>query len=95
VKEFNINLYNLLSQKFAFTTRKDFEEEPRETQHWALAQRLLHGLHPPEVHTPEVHTPEVLTNRYLGDLTEQARRRAEIARYYYGTTLLDVLYFIE
>lgn len=64
----------------AFSSRKGFEEEPRETQ-WAHAQWTMQALNvSPEVSNHEVHTPEVSNNRDLGDLIEQARRKAEIAR---------------
>ncbi|PKI52311.1 hypothetical protein CRG98_027237 [Punica granatum] len=38
---------NLLENKTAFTTKKDYGRGEREAQ-WALAQRTLHGLQPPE-----------------------------------------------
>lgn len=61
----------------AFTTKKDYGRGEREAQ-WAAAQRTLHGLNPPE-------TEQVLneSNNYrdLSELAEQAKKRAEIARY--------------
>lgn len=63
----------------AFTTQKDFGKEAREAQ-WALAQRTLHGLHPPES-KDESSSAAGGGNRELGFMAEQAKRRAEIARY--------------
>ncbi|GAY67875.1 hypothetical protein CUMW_259900 [Citrus unshiu] len=67
---------NLLENKTAFTTKKDYGRGEREAQ-WALAQRTLHGLHPPE-------TSELLNDknnyRELSEIAEQAKRRAEVAR---------------
>ncbi|KAF9614397.1 hypothetical protein IFM89_018542 [Coptis chinensis] len=66
---------NLLENKTAFTTKKDFGKEEREAQ-WALAQRTLHGLQHPE-------TSSTLFNEKNGkdsEIAEQAKRRAEVAR---------------
>ncbi|KAL4324081.1 hypothetical protein GQ457_11G016310 [Hibiscus cannabinus] len=67
---------NLLENKTAFTTKKDYGKEEREAQ-WAAAQRTLHGLQPPE-------TSNVLNERSsyreLSEIAEQAKRRAEVAR---------------
>lgn len=68
---------NLINRKTAFTTQKDFGKEAREAQ-WALAQRTLHGLHPPESKDDEATTSG--GNKELGFMAEQAKRRAEIAR---------------
>jgi len=64
-------------QQTAFTRQKDFGKEAREAQ-WAHAQRTLHGLHPPE----SKDEPGMASgnNRELGDMADQAKRRAEIAR---------------
>ncbi|KAF5749371.1 plasma membrane ATPase 4-like isoform X1 [Tripterygium wilfordii] len=67
---------NLLENKTAFTTKKDFGKEEREAQ-WALAQRTLHGLQPQE--TSNVF-PERGSYRELSEIAEQAKRRAEVAR---------------
>ncbi|XP_044479196.1 plasma membrane ATPase 4-like isoform X1 [Mangifera indica] len=67
---------NLLENKTAFTTKKDYGKEEREAQ-WALAQRTLHGLQPPE---PANLFPEKGNYRELSEIAEQAKRRAEIAR---------------
>ncbi|CAI0555863.1 unnamed protein product [Linum tenue] len=61
---------NMLENKTAFTTKKDYGKEEREAQ-WALAQRTLHGLQPP---------PERSSYRELTEIAEQAKRRAEVAR---------------
>ncbi|KAJ4718582.1 Plasma membrane ATPase [Melia azedarach] len=67
---------NLLQNKTAFTTKKDYGKGEREAQ-WALAQRTLHGLHPPE--TGELFN-EKNNYRELSEIAEQAKRRAEVAR---------------
>lgn len=60
----------------AFTTKKDYGKEEREAQ-WALAQRTLHGLQPPE--TSSIFN-EKNSYRELSEIAEQAKRRAEVAR---------------
>ncbi|KAG9150739.1 hypothetical protein Leryth_002904 [Lithospermum erythrorhizon] len=67
---------NLLDNKTAFTTKKDYGKEEREAQ-WAVAQRTLHGLQPPA--TTSVFED---TNNYreLSEIAEQAKKRAEVAR---------------
>ncbi|KAG9456344.1 hypothetical protein H6P81_000852 [Aristolochia fimbriata] len=67
---------NLLERKTAFTTKKDYGREEREAQ-WALAQRTLHGLQPPE--TTSLFN-EKTSYRELSEIAEQAKRRAEVAR---------------
>ncbi|XP_074276425.1 plasma membrane ATPase 4-like [Silene latifolia] len=67
---------NLLENKTAFTTKKDYGREEREAQ-WATAQRTLHGLQPPET-TSIVN--EKSSYRELSEIAEQAKRRAEVAR---------------
>ncbi|GMJ11133.1 H(+)-ATPase 5 [Hibiscus trionum] len=67
---------NLLENKTAFTTKKDYGKEEREAQ-WAAAQRTLHGLQPPE--TSNVFN-ERSSYRELSEIAEQAKRRAEVAR---------------
>ncbi|KAK8489609.1 hypothetical protein V6N13_024016 [Hibiscus sabdariffa] len=64
---------NLLQNKTAFTTKKDYGKGEREAQ-WALAQRTLHGLTPPQV------TNEEINHKELSEIAEQARKRAEVAR---------------
>ncbi|PON37199.1 P-type ATPase [Trema orientale] len=63
----------LLQNKTAFTTKKDYGKGEREAQ-WALAQRTIHGLQPPEAlfHDKNYHE--------LSEIAEQAKRRAEVAR---------------
>ncbi|GMJ07149.1 H(+)-ATPase 2, PLASMA MEMBRANE PROTON ATPASE 2 [Hibiscus trionum] len=67
---------NLLENKTAFTTKKDYGKEEREAQ-WALAQRTLHGLQPPE--TTNLFNDKS-NYRELSEIAEQAKRRAEVAR---------------
>jgi H+-transporting ATPase len=67
---------NLLENKTAFTTKKDYGKEEREAQ-WALAQRTLHGLQPPE--TSSIFNDKS-SYRELSEIAEQAKRRAEVAR---------------
>nr|XP_009396235.1 PREDICTED: plasma membrane ATPase [Musa acuminata subsp. malaccensis] len=67
---------NLLENRTAFTTKKDYGREEREAQ-WAMAQRTLHGLQPPE--TANLFSDKN-SYRELSEIAEQAKRRAEIAR---------------
>ncbi|GAB4836906.1 Plasma membrane ATPase 4 [Ancistrocladus abbreviatus] len=67
---------NLLENKTAFTTKKDYGKEEREAQ-WATAQRTLHGLQPPATITL---FSEKSSYRELSEIAEQAKRRAEVAR---------------
>ncbi|PSS01332.1 Plasma membrane ATPase [Actinidia chinensis var. chinensis] len=67
---------NLIENKTAFTTKKDYGKEEREAQ-WALAQRTLHGLQPPEASTI---FNDKSSYRELSEIAEQAKRRAEVAR---------------
>lgn len=60
--------------QIAFTRKKDFGREARELK-WALAQRTLHGLHPPDT---KMFTDHNITE--LNQMAEEAKRRAEIAR---------------
>ncbi|XP_021738895.1 plasma membrane ATPase 4-like [Chenopodium quinoa] len=68
---------NLLENKTAFTTKKDYGKEEREAQ-WATAQRTLHGLQPPPESTTLFN--EKSNYRELSEIAEQAKRRAEVAR---------------
>ncbi|KAI4355804.1 hypothetical protein L6164_004543 [Bauhinia variegata] len=67
---------NVTESRIAFTSKKDYGKGEREAQ-WALAQRTLHGLNPPD-------TEQILkeTNNYreLSELAEQAKKRADVAR---------------
>ncbi|KAG8066516.1 hypothetical protein GUJ93_ZPchr0004g38309 [Zizania palustris] len=76
---------NLLENKIAFTTKKDYGREEREAQ-WAAAQRTLHGLQPPEVAGNTLFSDKT-SYRELSEIAEQAKRRAEIARLRELTTL--------
>ncbi|XVE71092.1 hypothetical protein DITRI_Ditri10aG0122700 [Diplodiscus trichospermus] len=64
---------NLLQNKIAFTTKKDYGKGEREAQ-WAANQRTLHGLSPPEAMSND------RSNNELSEMAEQAKKRAEIAR---------------
>ncbi|EEF38863.1 H(\+)-transporting atpase plant/fungi plasma membrane type, putative [Ricinus communis] len=65
---------NLLQNKTAFTTKKDYGKGEREAQ-WAMAQRTLHGLQSADGVTHDKSSYKELT-----ELAEQAKRRAEVAR---------------
>lgn len=65
---------NLLQNKTAFTTKKDYGKGEREAQ-WARAQRTMHGLQPPETLFNDKNN-----YRELSEIAEQAKRRAEVAR---------------
>ena len=67
---------NLLENRTAFTTKKDYGREEREAQ-WATAQRSLHGLQPAE--TTSLFNDKN-SYRELSEIAEQAKRRAEVAR---------------
>lgn len=69
----------------AFTTKKDYGREEREAQ-WALAQRTLHGLQPPETSTL---FSDKSSYRELSEIAEQAKRRAEVARYCWDNKLIS------
>ncbi|KAK4488874.1 hypothetical protein RD792_004664 [Penstemon davidsonii] len=67
---------NMIENKTAFTSKKDYGRGEREAQ-WATAQRTLHGL--------QLANPSELFNdknnyRELSEIAEQAKRRAEVAR---------------
>ncbi|CAN1796432.1 Plasma membrane ATPase 4 [Linum perenne] len=63
---------NMLENKTAFTTKKDYGKEEREAQ-WALAQ-------PPQESTGGGIFNEKSSYRELTEIAEQAKRRAEVAR---------------
>ncbi|GAB4850041.1 Plasma membrane ATPase 4 [Ancistrocladus abbreviatus] len=67
---------NMLENRTAFTTKKDYGKGEREAQ-WALAQRTLHGLQPPD--TGDLFNDKS-NYRELSEIAEQAKKRAEIAR---------------
>ncbi|KAE8718458.1 Plasma membrane ATPase [Hibiscus syriacus] len=64
---------NLLQNKTAFSTKKDYGKGERGAQ-WALAQRTLHGLTRPKI------TNEESANKELSEIAEQTRKRAEVTR---------------
>ncbi|KAG0473515.1 hypothetical protein HPP92_014895 [Vanilla planifolia] len=66
----------LIERKTAFTSKKDYGIGEREAQ-WAMAQRTLHGLQPPETNTI---LSDKSSYRELSEIAEQAKRRAEVAR---------------
>lgn len=67
--------------QIAFSTKQDYGKGEREAQ-WAHAQRTLHGLQNPEANNI-FH--EKNSYRELSEIAEQAKRRAEIARYDFKT----------
>ncbi|CAM9003088.1 unnamed protein product [Rhodiola kirilowii] len=67
---------NMLQNKTAFTTKKDYGREEREAQ-WATAQRTLHGLQPPKSSNMFDDNGDY---HELNEMAEQAKRRAEVAR---------------
>ncbi|KAK9055250.1 hypothetical protein SSX86_026333 [Deinandra increscens subsp. villosa] len=67
---------NMLENRTAFTSKKDYGRGEREAQ-WAAAQRTLHGLQAPE--TSNIFN-EKSSYRELSEIAEQAKRRAEVAR---------------
>lgn len=71
--------------QIAFTSQKNFGKEARELK-WAHAHRTLHGLHPPET--------KMFTDRSraseLNQLAEEAKRRAEIARYIFNLFFTEI-----
>ncbi|KAE8662926.1 Plasma membrane ATPase [Hibiscus syriacus] len=62
---------NLIQNKTAFTTKKDYGKGEREAQ-WALAQLTLYGLMGPEI------TNEESTNKDLSEIAEQATKLREL-----------------
>ncbi|MCL7043752.1 hypothetical protein MKW94_010430 [Papaver nudicaule] len=67
---------NMIENRTAFTNKKDYGRGEREAQ-WALAQRTLHGLQPPE---SQALFQDKNSYRELSEIAEQAKRRAEVAR---------------
>ncbi|KAF5945925.1 hypothetical protein HYC85_016153 [Camellia sinensis] len=66
---------NMIQNKTAFTTKKDYGKGEREAQ-WATAQRTLHGLQSSE---SQEHFNEK-SHHELSEIAEQAKRRAEVVR---------------
>ncbi|KAK9054637.1 hypothetical protein SSX86_025716 [Deinandra increscens subsp. villosa] len=67
---------NMLQNKTAFTTKKDYGRGEREAQ-WATEQRTVHGLQQRE--QAEIFNDKS-SYRELSELAEQAKKRAEVAR---------------
>ncbi|XP_052182090.1 ATPase 8, plasma membrane-type [Diospyros lotus] len=67
---------NMIQNKTAFTTKKDYGKGEREAQ-WATAQRTLHGLQTAE---SQGKSHDKSSFAELSEIAEQARRRAEVAR---------------
>ncbi|WOL06428.1 plasma membrane ATPase isoform X2 [Canna indica] len=67
---------NLIENKTAFTSKKDYGKGEREAQ-WATAQRTLHGLQAPNT---QAFFSDKSSYRELSEIAEQAKRRAEVAR---------------
>ncbi|AEE36434.2 H[+]-ATPase 9 [Arabidopsis thaliana] len=67
---------NVIENKTAFTSKKDYGKGEREAQ-WAQAQRTLHGLQPAQ--TSDMFNDKS-TYRELSEIADQAKRRAEVAR---------------
>ncbi|KAI3761489.1 hypothetical protein L1987_51906 [Smallanthus sonchifolius] len=67
---------NLLQNKTAFTSKKDYGRGEREAQ-WATEQRTVHGLQPAK--QAEIFNDKS-SYRELSELAEQAKKRAEVAR---------------
>ena len=72
--------------QIAFTRKKDFGKEERELK-WAHAQRTLHGLQPPD----SKMFSERSNYTELNQMAEEAKRRAEIARYAYNDNKLILI----
>uniref|UniRef100_A0A0A0LHF5 Cation-transporting P-type ATPase N-terminal domain-containing protein n=1 Tax=Cucumis sativus TaxID=3659 RepID=A0A0A0LHF5_CUCSA len=68
---------NLVQNKTAFTTKKNYGKEEREAQ-WATSQRTIHGLQPPQ--TSNIVSDKISYGGELSEIAEQAKRRAEIVR---------------
>ncbi|KAA8535294.1 hypothetical protein F0562_030297 [Nyssa sinensis] len=67
---------NMIQNKTAFTTKKDYGRGEREAQ-WVLAERTLHGLKTPDC---AGLLNDKSSYRELSEIAEQAKRRAEVAR---------------
>ena len=70
---------NVFDNKTAFANELDYGKSKREAQ-WAIAQRSLHGLQQPEA-SGLFNTDNTNDFIELSEIAEQAKRRAEIARY--------------
>lgn len=79
--DFSFFFLNKNYYQMAFTNQKDFGKEAREAA-WAAEQRTLHGLQSAETQK----FTEKYNFRDINMMAEEARRRAEIARF---VTVLD------
>ncbi|PWZ06038.1 ATPase 6, plasma membrane-type [Zea mays] len=72
---------NVFDGKTAFANELDYGKSKREAQ-WVIAQRSLHGLQQPEA-SGLFNSADNSSNDFveLSEIAEQAKRRAEIARY--------------
>lgn len=75
---------NLLQNKTAFTTKKDFGKEEREAQ-WATIQRSIHGL--TEDTEAGVRSSNPRDSTEANDVASEARKRAGMARFREHCTL--------
>ncbi|KEH19962.1 plasma membrane ATPase 4 isoform X1 [Medicago truncatula] len=73
---------NILENKTAFTSKKDYGREQREAQ-WASTQRSIHGLQPSSSYTFNENS----SYKELSEIADLARKRAEIARLMEKNTL--------
>ncbi|XP_021731359.1 ATPase 8, plasma membrane-type-like [Chenopodium quinoa] len=67
---------NMIQNKTAFTTKRDYGKGEREVQ-WVVAQRTLHGLQSP---ANDGLLNDTNNYRELSEIAEQAKKRAEMAR---------------
>ncbi|CAL4928841.1 unnamed protein product [Urochloa decumbens] len=75
--------WNNVQNKTAFTTKKNYGMDEREAQ-WATTQRSLHGLPAPE---SDGRASSSYTAELCSEIAEQARRRAEVAKFRETRTL--------
>ena len=78
--------WNNVQNKTAFTTKKEYGREEREAQ-WATTQRSLHGLPAPDSSELQAGGGRGSYAAELSEIAEQARRRAEVARFRETNTL--------
>ena len=78
--------WNNVQNKTAFTTKKEYGREEREAQ-WATTQRSLHGLPAPDSSELQAGDSRGSYAAELSEIAEQARRRAEVARFCETSTL--------
>ncbi|KAF3516684.1 hypothetical protein DY000_02062100 [Brassica cretica] len=82
---------NVIENKTAFTSKKDYGKGEREAQ-WAQAQRTLHGLQPAQ---PSEMFNDKSTYRELSEIADQAKRRAEVARQGSSNGLVHNILFLR